>query len=351
MVEDWEWLECETKGEQRRYIKRLRFGPDRFKACRSALGKVVHVIHTHHVKRQGIDIDRIKVCGSVGKKTASTKSSDLDLVVFAHDILLEPGYDHSVTITNILDEIEVAMDRQYPGTKDKGWYRKYGLRYVIQGMEIAILIGATRVKPRDFLDIVDDSEQRDYMSVSVSHYSTRFTCKQGLFFKDMVRVIKDWNASWPLNCKPKSYLLGVLELHAIREALPKLYSERTHRVHSYKDYSQNVTRLLLYFLDMIGDIEPYRKGKSYTKEPVSPCVFFEIYYQGDEIPWDQPEPLFQSTKRITLGDKRENATTKTRYAIVVVLDPSNPTNNLWLTLANADPFIMRAKNTALALRD
>jgi hypothetical protein len=348
----WEWLECDTRREQGRYLKQLRLGRDQVKACKSALGKIVHVVHTHVKLEKGIPIDHVKTCGSIGKRTASSQSSDLDLVVFINGIL-EPDDDvrPSLDISSILQDIQTALDRQYPDTRDTDWYQKFGLRYVIQGMEIDILIGATNVTPRDFLDVLEDQEQRAYMSASVSHYSTKFMAKQGLFFKDMVRLIKDWRdsyPSWPPNCKPKSYLLEVLVLHAIRQALPNLYSERTNRVRDYfTGYFRNAERLLLSFFDMIGDIKPYRSnGNSYSnKNTVSLCVFFEAFYREDEIPWDQPEPLFRI--RINKRGKRN----MTRYASAVVLDPANPTNNLWLTLSDANPFILRAKNTALVLRN
>jgi 2'-5'-oligoadenylate synthetase 1, domain 2, C-terminus len=195
-------------------------------------------------------------------------------------------------------------------------------------MEIDILVGATGVKPTDFFD-VDNSLVRAYMSSSVSYLSTKFMKEQNPFFKDMVCIIKDWRdsyKSWPSQCKPKSYLLEVLLLHSCRE------------VPNYRKYT---TDLLLHFFDMLGRIEPYCQGMVYNKDTVSLKIYFRQYYRKRDIPWYSPEPLFQ---------QYNNNNNKVRYATAVVLDPANPTNNLWLTLADTSTLIRRAQETADAIR-
>ncbi|CAB9519729.1 expressed unknown protein [Seminavis robusta] len=303
MAEYWDWFDCDSKSAQTRYVYGLRPDKDDIRNDRSALAKVAHCIHTH-VKSSEIPIQLVKTCGSVGKNTDSSISSDLDLVIFIDE--LKP-HELANKISGILDKIQDAMDEQYPGTRDEDWYRKFGLRYVIAGMEIDILIGCTTVKPKDFLT-VDDANQRAYMSASASRYATNFMKKQGRLFKDLVRVAKDWRDSfpgWPNQCKPKSYLLEVLMLHSCRQARPRFFVKK-HKKNTFKQSIRTTPNLVAFFMlqffDMIGNI-------------------------------------------ITIEPK------VTRHATALVLDPANPTNNLWLTLADPTLFINRAKKTAELLRE
>ena len=246
-------------------------------------------------------------------------------------------------IGSILLDIRDALDAQYPGTRDTDWYQKFGLRYRISGMEIDVFIGSPDVHPKDFLSVLDVL-QSAYMSASVSRYSTNFMKKQSPCFKDLVRVVKDWRdsyANWPDQCKPKSYLLEVLLLHACKEAAPKLFLSRRciwgmHGLHLTENLANDV---LVHFFRMIGDIPRYQKGQTYDKDTVSIRAIFYTYYQESDIPLDTPEPLFQKSIR------KKNAPDKIRHASCIALDPANPHNNLWLTLATANPFIDRAKAT------
>jgi hypothetical protein len=105
-----------------------------------------------------------------GRRRASSHSADLDLVVYVKDLL---PVDMPQRFPALLDAIQDAMlDAQYPRTRDTEWYRKYGLRYCIDGMEIDQLIGAPMVRPVDFFNRT--REQRAYMSASVGHLATRF---------------------------------------------------------------------------------------------------------------------------------------------------------------------------------
>ena len=91
---------------------------------------------------------------------------------------------------------------------------------------------------------------------------------------------------------------------------------------------------------MVGNIELYQKGKMYNKDTISLLVHFATYYTYDEIPLNTAEPLFLSRRKVSGGK------TKSRWASAIILDPANPTNNLWHTLADAKPFISRAKSAA-----
>ena len=77
----WKWLDCDSKSQNTKYIRELRPTKEENTANRSALGKIVHVVHQHVKVTRGIPVKFIKVCGSDGKKTDVHKSSDLDLVV------------------------------------------------------------------------------------------------------------------------------------------------------------------------------------------------------------------------------------------------------------------------------
>ncbi|CAB9519731.1 2'-5'-oligoadenylate [Seminavis robusta] len=362
----WAWIDCDSKSEQDRYINDLL--PDRevFKGHKSALGQIVHVIHTHlsntnnNLCQQAaiIKVQYIKTCGSVGKHTDSSKSSDLDLVVHIQD--LDPQQDLSKRTSEILGEIQMALDKEYPGTRDTSWHRTFGLQYVIEGMEIDIFIGCTNIKPKDFLQ-VESRRQRSYMAASVFRYATYFMKKQGVVFKDLVRIVKDWRdsyyPSWPPQCKPESYLIEVLLLHTCRQALPRIFNEKRNSVcWSIPSTPNLISFLLLHFFQMVGQVELYQKGQKYTKDNMSLSIVFDTYYQQADIPWNEPDPLF---RRPNKTDKKQKNSAKpaakkhinSRHATALVLDPVNPTNNLWLSLADASIFINRAKSTAKILRN
>jgi hypothetical protein len=120
--EPWSWPS--GRSAQRRYRKGLQFSTEDVTANHSALGKVVHVCHL----KTNLDVKRVITCGSVGKGTPSTDSADLDLVVYINDLTPE---DIQNRLSAILDAIERAMDEQYPGTRDKEWYRKFGLTIIL----------------------------------------------------------------------------------------------------------------------------------------------------------------------------------------------------------------------------
>ena len=275
---DWFWPT--TKKAQLEYVFGLRLSPSQRKECLRNLGKVSHVVHTY-AKRHVPTIDRVMTGGSVGKGTASSKSSDLDLVVFVKE--LQPK-DMKKVVPKILGEIRAAMDEQYPGTRDPAWPEKFGLRYIIDSMEIDIVIASTMIQPKDFLN-VKDSEQRQYMSSSVSHLQKRFMKKQGFVFKDMVRVLKDWRDSydnWPNQSKPKSYLLELLLLHSYRQCFPQFFRnpKDPNQLAYYPNltlYKREWTTLLMTFFELVGNVEPYQKGKMYNKDTISLLVHFATY--------------------------------------------------------------------------
>lgn len=336
-VESSSWSWPSTRGDLRRYMLSLRLPQDRVTEFKSALGKVAHVCH--HEAR-GIDVNRATMCGSIGKKTASNHSVDLDLVVYVNG--LRPDADMKQKFPQILVAIQEAMDRQYPNTRDEKWYQKFGLRYNIKGMDIDILVGAVHVQPHDFLNVLDDSELRSYMSASVSHLSTRFMKKQSLLFHDLVRIAKARrdSFSWATHCKPKSYLLEVIMLEACRRCKVELCSLSKNSPTHY--FSRHPPEEVLFTLfKLIAKVKCSSKDLNYDALTLPPLfVCFETYYKRSELPLDRREPIFELSRKVGKG---RNARIKTRKATAIVMDPVNPTNNLWLTLGDTSTLIGRAK--------
>ena len=62
-------------------------------------------------------------------------------------------------------------------------------------------------------------------------------------------------------------------------------------------------------------------------------VCFTKYYKREDLPLDKPEPIFQL--------RRKGKTP--RKASAIVMDPCNPTNNLWLTLGDPSLLAKRAQ--------
>jgi tRNA nucleotidyltransferase (CCA-adding enzyme) len=337
---DGDWCWPTTHSTRKRYTLGLRPTAEEKSATRSALMKVVYVCHQ---AVQDVDVDRVVTCGSVGKGTSATVRSDLDLVVYVDGLQPSPNMRHDISA--ILYSIRVAMDRQYPGTRDTDWYEKYSLHYQIENMEIDILVGAVDVVPMDFLD-VSDIEQRDFMSASVSHLSKKFMAKQNLMFKDMVRVVKDWRdgIAWESSsCKPKSYLLELLLLHAFCQF--KLCSKargQTFPLATMPPYWWE-TRVLQYFFQMIAEIPPYRPQQQIYHQHHLPSLFvcFEPYYDVSDVPLHQRTPIFQKT----IHHRHQNSS-QTIQATAIVMDPVNPTNNVWLTLNDSGTQFVREAQRA-----
>jgi 2'-5'-oligoadenylate synthetase 1, domain 2, C-terminus len=344
----WSWPSDPAVQNEYRLALRLTF--EDVTAFRSALGKVVHVVH-HRVP--SINVQRVVTCGSAGKQTASShgegfRSADIDLVVFVEG--LDPSSPNiGASISDTLDAIQIAMDEQYPNTRDLQWYRKFGLRYVIKGMEIDILVGAPNVKPKDLLSI-SDSLHRAFLSASVSHLSKRFIGRQNIIFKDMVRVVKHWRDSyggWVREGKPKSYLLELVMLHAF---LNNGLGKRKHGT-KYSRYSpyERSTALLMDFFRLISSVEPQSHVIHNASMLPDLFVCFEPYYKRADVPLDEPEPIFARSRIVGKGRNRSQ---KTRHAAAIVMDPVNPTNNLWLTLADrGTQLVARAKDTLRVLEN
>ena len=326
----WDWPRSNKKA-QLRFLHALRLSKEEITATKSNLHRVVRVVH-RDTSLQNINVDRVTTCGSVGKKTVSSHSQDLDLVVYLNDIAPEdlPG-----KMDAILTEIENKMDKRYPGCRDTDWYRKFGLRYKIQGMEIDILIGVTNFHPLDFLDIQDE-HVRAYLSASVSHLNKRLLQKQHMVYHDLVRVVKYWRDSfhWEKDAKPKSYLLEILMLEAFRQL--GYCTRKGYAIHERTSiyWSTTQTKLLVTFFKRISKVEPFnpalKKHYSATNLP-DLFVWFSNYYQYSDLPLSQPKPIFMDRNG--------------RRATAVVLDPVNPSNNLWQTLKKPNSFVQRARTT------
>ena len=63
---------------------------------------------------------------------------------------------------------------------------------------------------------------------------------------------------------------------------------------------------------------------------------------------DTSVPIFEFRRMIGKGRAKEE---KIRRAAAIVMDPANPTNNLWLSLADATSFVQRARATADTIRN
>lgn len=340
MMKLWNHTQC-SRGTKpidglRKYLKSLRLTPDEVTANKGALGKVAHVCH--HKITSKFHVDRVITCGSVGKKTAGRNSADLDLAIYFDGLHPQEMKQHFPTI---LDSIRQAMDDQHPNTRDTERFRKFGLRYNIKGLQIDILIGTKNIMPRHFLQ-VSDPEQRAYMSASVSHLSKRFMKNQPLLFHDMVRVAKDWRDSftWAPQCKPKSYLLEVIMLESFRKL--NYCTKSKGQINYYLSNWNQATSILLNFFQLLGSVENYHNTQNYNKHNL-PSLFicFNTYYDSAELPLDEPEPIFE--RRVGSG---KNVKIKTRKATAIVMDPVNPTNNLWLTLDDASTLVERARKAA-----
>lgn len=322
---------------QKLYFQKLQPTKGRLTEVRRALHKVVHVCH----HKTGLKVQRVTICGSAGKRTASQHSMDVDLVVFVNEMSESSAIQ--ARLPRVLDDIQAAMDAQYPESRDENWYRKFGLRYNIAEMEIDILIGIEGITPLSFLEVKDQSE-RDFMSASVSHLNKRLLKRQTAVYHNMVRAVKHWRDSFKEwgEKKPKSYLLEILMLEAFRRC-GKVSQQATRGHLMQKSFprfpNQFHSRVLLQFFTMIADLqESFQSTTPYSELNMPPLfVCFESYYKSSDLPLAQEEPLFVAQRKIP------NEGWTQIKAAAIVMDPANPTNNLWLT-ALGDPrdFVRRA---------
>jgi len=313
MKHPWVWHSLPSQNQKNKYVASLRLSPEQVTAMRSALHKIVRVCH----KETDLAVDRVVTCGSVGKKTAVNGKSDLDLVVYLKDYEIGEHGEY-------LDAIRDAVDARYPGTRDTTFKSRFSVRYLIEDMEIDILVGMVGMKPLEFSDL--EPLERQYLSASVSHLNMRFLKQQPLMYHDLVRVVKEWRDSyddWETGAKPKSYLLEVLMLRACR--LMKGAWWGGVLVHGYFNGDNMFERFLLKFFELVGNPSVDDDGDDSTPELF---VYFGRFYGRSEI----------SSDALLSNDSKAKA---------VVMDPVNPTNNLWLVMKDGgEQFVQRAKATA-----
>jgi hypothetical protein len=341
--QEWTWPVSYSKRKE--YTLELRHSNEARTQFRSALHKVVHTAHQAVQLRGNLKVDRVVTCGSVGKHTASAHGggSDIDIVVYIKG-LHHFQNDIGIKITSVLESIQMAMDAKYPGTRDEHFYDKYVKRYVINKMEIDIMVGAASdMDPVDFLSVSDPANRR-YLSGSVSHLSKKFIAKQNVMFQDMVRVVKHWRDSahgpWPQYCKPKSCLLEIILLQAFQEhGLCKQKSGRTYMTPVIPYWFE--TRVLIKFFELVASVILNPSEAYHEFHLPSLFICFEPYYKKEDLPLHNAEPLFSQSNWHAL----------VRQATAIVMDPTNPTNNLWLTLADeGTAFVTRAKSTLQELQ-
>lgn len=320
----WKWPS--NPKTQRNYVLKLRPTDEEITANRDALGKVIEFCQ----KKCGLDVTRVKTAGSVGKSTDMRKLAEVELVLFVNGFKQD---EMKEKYSEMQDTVLKAMNEEFPNTFDSTADRKFGLKFDIEGMKIEILIGLNDVSPKDFLE-VSDPELREYMLASVSMLNQGFIKKQSTFYLDMVRAAKDWCNSFEWDdkdSKPSSYLIEIIMLEALRRLSFITGAGNTGR---RPMRMQHASEVMQKFFQLIGNVKN-NDEKTYDKDNL-PSLFicFTRHYKKTDLPLDEAEPLFEN---------------KGKKANAIVMDAVNPTNNLWLTLADDQILVQRAKEALAQL--
>ena len=154
----------------------------------------------------------------------------------------------------------------------------------------------------------------------------------------MVRVVKHWRdcSEWLEGCKPKSYLLEIIMLFIFSKV--HLCRNSTTCWLYASDYPPvwKAAVMLRLFFETIASINPRSRFDQHHVPFLFIC--FQRYYKKEDLQLSSPEPLLVRKVR----KKRR----KVIHATAIVMDPTNPTNNLWLTLADSGrSLISKARQT------
>jgi len=123
-----------------------------------------------------------------------------------------------------------------------------------------------------------------------------------------------------------------------------LWNKKYHCI-QYRKANFLREKVLIKFFELIGSVPPYSKETDYDTENLPLLsVWFERFYSFSDLPLAGDGPLLPGVKVIRKGRSRKK---KIIRATALVVDPINPTNNVWLTLGDkSNIFVRRARETA-----
>ncbi|XP_064392628.1 2'-5'-oligoadenylate synthase 1-like isoform X1 [Halichondria panicea] len=257
--------------------------------------------------RCGLRVPEIVLGGSLGTRTELPERYDADIIIYSPDITIKEvirnGYGLWLNQINqfMHSEKDLAKGFEFHALTDKG------LQFTFEGIEIEIMVSPNWRKPADFYTFLETLRpvHRKLFTQCAAKWQIQFlknqATRRGNFCREFIRRAKAWRALKWRQCtggrgRPSSYLLSLLVIHAY---------ENAHKT-----------------LGVFSTLSPETLAQHATEEVKS------IVYNCDKVNiyWEQCYAMKQYPTLVPLRAPR-------------IIDPANPTHNLYLTgLANFEPY-------------
>ncbi|XP_071804973.1 2'-5'-oligoadenylate synthase 1A-like [Asterias amurensis] len=220
----WIWNSSDSKDLQGYFADDIQDGTSEFdKACRAAIAEVVTSIQND----PSILHSKVVKGGSLGKGTMVKDISDVDLVVFMNEPAMEPVDKVGPTryqeqLNEVLKQLKKHVDLRLSGVTNIQ-LKQYLLSFTIQvqGRSVDVDLVPTADNSSSFSDsshMFNKMQQsspgaREYYSPSLVKDQVEFVKKQPTAVKSLIRMVKVWAGQCLPESLRKSYPLELLTIH------------------------------------------------------------------------------------------------------------------------------------------
>mmetsp|Transcript_28797 Transcript_28797/g.39851 ORF Transcript_28797/g.39851 Transcript_28797/m.39851 type:complete len:488 (+) Transcript_28797:66-1529(+) len=273
------------------------------------------------VKRLVANIGKLAIVGSVGKGTNLKGSLEVDLVVIVEGL----------TVANHANEVrrikEVIQADKANVMQERG-VSPYSIQFKRRTVDIDLLPAAPMCNaPLEFFLGLGNQDERSKMAPMMSIAARDFIHTQAPLFKDMVRIAKMWrdNRRWPKSSHPSSCLLEMVMLSAFR-GVESARAQKLLEPSSASAIPDEREQTFQAFLVLLAELN--------TSTYICHSAMFD-----------------EMISRIIMqrADKRKLLLPSGDGPVIV--DPTNPTNNLASCLTNWEPLRLAAQQSLKLLNN
>eukprot|EP00731_Ephydatia_muelleri_P023722 Em0015g1305a len=241
-------------------------------------------------------ITSVEVCGSYGKGTAVSGCADLDMVAITAKCFESDMYlSLQRHVATLLEDLKVDIK-----------HKPLAVSFTYKHVGIDVVLASPNIEPLSQCYL--PPRPRFFRRPSLSVQESAFLRAQPPMFGAVVRLLKKWRASaenWPRHSRPRSYLLELIALAAVRKINASQFTEENVR-------GGFITSLELLLQVISGNLKLYW---------VDNYPEYSIEFENHDGP--------------------------------IVMDPFDPTNNLagLLQIQDWRPLSQLAEQTLIAIRD
>lgn len=212
-----------------------------------------------------IHIEKVKLCGSFGKKTIIEQKKEIDVVIYITNFNVKNLNSYLNILKDLVNEKNIAKNINI---------NKHSIHFEMLSGTKFDLLPCGELPNNNVLSYISSNK---YINSSVSVLQKEFINNQSNNYKNIVKIIKFWRykEEWPDNYYPSSYLLEIIILYIYKK-------------------SKNKNNISIMFIELF----------KLLLNPNEISIIFEIYYDVLDIPTN-------------ILSKRP-----------LILDIANPTNNI-----------------------